>query len=291
MPANLSRLALKMTCVALAAQALPVYAQVNAPARGSAQAPALREATFADLAALSESAGIVVRATVRKMARVEDARAPRLTPGMGRFYVNADTRALLTGSAPIGQSFVYLVDLPLDSKGKPPALKKIDVLLFARPVAGRPGELQLVTPTAQQLWSEPAEARLRGILKALVAPNAPARITGVRELLYVPGNLAGQGETQIFLSTHDGSAASITVVHQPGAAPAWGVSFSELIAEVGHPPQPDTLEWYRLACFLPANPPARANVSEGMDAMRQAAADYRMVLNQLGPCTHNLGGR
>ncbi|WP_395329373.1 hypothetical protein WBP06_14965 [Novosphingobium sp. BL-8H] len=285
MPANLPRLVLNLACVALAAQVLPAAAQAQA------SAPALREATFADLAMLSESSGIVVRATVRKMARVEDERAPGLTPGMGRFYVTAETRALLTGSAPIGESFAYLVDLPLDARGKPPALKKVDVLLFARPVAGRPGELQLVMPTAQQLWSEPAEARLRGILKALVSPDAPARITGVREMLFVPGNLAGQGETQIFLNTHNGSAASITVVHNPGAAPAWGVSFSELVANIGHPPQPETLEWYRLACFLPANPPARANVSEGMDAMRQAAADYRMVLNQLGPCTRNLGGR
>lgn len=288
MPANLPRLALKLACAALAVQVLPAAVAAQTP---GGDGPALREATFADLAALSESAGIVVRATVRKMARVEDERAPGLTPGMGRFYVTAETRALLTGSAPLGQSFAYLVDLPLDGRGKPPALKKVDVLLFARPVPGRPGELQLVTPTAQQLWSEPAEARLRGILKALVSPDAPARITGVRELLYVPGNLAGQGETQIFLKTDNGSAASITVVHQPGAVPAWGVSFSELLANTDHPPQPETLEWYRLACFLPANPPARANVSEGMDAMRQAAADYRMVLNQLGPCTHNLGGR
>lgn len=285
MPANLPRLVLNLACVALAAQVLPGQAQAQD------DGPALREATYADLAGLSESATLVVRANIRKMARVEDARAPGLTPGMGRFYVNAQTRALLTGSSPIGQEFAYLVDLPIDARGKPPPLKKQDVLIFARPVAGRPGELQLVTPTAQQLWTEQGEARLRGILKALVSPSAPARITGVREMLFVPGNLAGQGETQIFLSTQGGSAASITVVHEPGKVPAWGVSFSELTADVGHPPQPETLEWYRLACFLPANPPARANVSEGMDAMRQASADYRMVLNQLGPCTHNLGAR
>lgn len=283
MPANPTRVALKLACLALAAQALPANAQGQAVA-----APPRGEPTFADVADLADSSALVVRATVRKIARVEDARAPGLTPGMGRFYINAQTIALLTGSAPIGESIAYLVDLPLDARGKPPALKKQDVLLFARAVPGRPGELQLITPTAQQLWSEQADARLRGILKALISPSAPAKITGVRELLYVPGNLAGQGETQIFLNTANGSAASITVVHEPGAAPAWGVSFSELVADVGHPPQPDTLEWYRLACFLPANPPPRANVSEGVDAMRQAAADYRLVMAQLGGCRRNL---
>ncbi|TCM18732.1 hypothetical protein EDF56_104264 [Novosphingobium sp. PhB165] len=290
MPANLPRLALKLACAALAVQAFPALAQAQPASRDDAPA-LLREATFADLATLADSAPLVVRATVRKMARVEDARAPGLTPGMGRFYVDADTRSLLTGSSPIGQSFAYLVDLPLDARGKPPTLKKQDVLLFARPVAGRPGELQLVTPTAQQLWSEQVEARVRSLLKALVSPDAPARITGVRELLFVPGNLAGQGETQIFLSTESGSAASITVVHEPGTVPAWGVSFSELVADIGHPPKPETLEWYRLACSLPANPPQRANVSEGVEAMKQAAADYRMVLNQLGPCVRNPVGR
>lgn len=244
--------------------------------------------TYADIADLSDSAGLVVHARIVRAVRVENARAPGLRPGHARFYVEAQTRALLIGGAGLGESVKYLVDLPLDARGKPPKLKKQDVLLFARAVPGRPGELQLVTPTAQQMWSVEAETRLRTILKALIAPDAPARVTGVRELLHVPGTLAGQGETQIFLTTADGSAASITVRHQPGAPPAWGASFSELVADVGHPPQPDTLEWYRLACFLPNMPPPGANISEGYAAKRQAEADYRMVLGELGVCERNL---
>ncbi|MCT2399166.1 hypothetical protein NZK81_06380 [Novosphingobium sp. HK4-1] len=264
----------------LAFHALPAHAQDDVQTGP--------EPTYADIADLADSAGVVVLAQVRKMVRVDDARAPGLRAGYGRYYVEADTRSLLTGSAPIGESVRYLVDLPLDSRGKAPKLKKKDVFLFARAVAGRPGELQLVSPTAQRPWSAAGEARLRGILTSLVAPDAPARVTGVRELFYVPGNLAGQGETQIFLSTKDGSAASITVRHQPGRPPAWGVSFSELVADLGNPPARDTLEWYRLACFLPNALPSGANVSDGYAARRQAEADYRMVLGELGVCEHNL---
>jgi len=265
------------------------FAPMTAGAQGLA-APAARagEVTYADVADLADSAGLVVLAQVATMVHVEDARAPGLTAGHGRFYVEAKTKALLVGKAPLGESIRYLVDLPLDAKGKPPKLKKVDVFLFARAVPGRPGEIQLVKPTAQQSWTAAGEARLRSILQGLIAPGAPARITGVRELLFVPGNLAGQGETQIFLNTHDNSAASITVKHEPGQAPAWGVSFSELVADVGHPPLPDTIEWYRLACFLPKTPPAAANVSGSYAEQQQALADYRGVLGQLGVCARTL---
>lgn len=289
MSSKLHRLVANLAGVALAMQAVPVLAQgavrgvTGGNVTGQEDGP-----TFADIADLSESAGLVVKAQIRKMARVEDERAPGLAPGMARFYVNAQTLALIAGKAPIGESFAYLVDLPLDAKGKAPKLKKQDVLLFARAVPGRPGELQLVTPTAQQLWSEQAEARVRGILKTLLSGDAPVKITGVRELMYVPGNLAGQGETQIFLNTKDGSAASITVHHEPGAPPAWGVSFSELVADIGNPPRPETVEWYRLACFLPNNPPPGTNVAEGVEQRRQAAADYRMVIGELGECRRTL---
>jgi hypothetical protein len=225
---------------------------------------------------------------VAKTTRIEDARARGLQPGFGRFYVEANTRALLSGASGVGESVRYLVDLPLDARGKAAKLKKQDVLLFARAVPGRPGELQLVSPRAQLPWSPPLEERLRVVLQALVAPDAPARVTGVRELLYVPGNLAGQGETQIFLNTADGSAASITVRHEPGEPPRWGASFSELVGDLGKPPARETLEWYRLACFLPNNPPAAANISSSEAARRQALADYRMVLGELGVCDRSL---
>ena len=241
--------------------------------------------TYADLADLADSAELVLRARKLRLIRVEDERAPGLRPGWGRYYIRAKTSALLTGQAVVGESLAYLADLPLDTKGKPPAIGgKTEVILFARSVPGRPGELSLVAPDAQLIWSEALEARLRPILTELALANAPSRITGVREMIHVPGTLAGEGETQIFLSTADDSASSVTVRHKPGTPPGWGVSFSELIADVSHPPQPDTLAWYRLACFLPNMPPHSADISDSASNRAQAQADYRMVLGELGPC-------
>ncbi len=240
--------------------------------------------TYADLVALADSAPLVVHARIRKMARVEDARMRPPAAGTGRFYIQAETRALITGRSAIGQSFAYLVDLPLDAKGRPRARKKDEVIVFARAVPQRPEEVQLVRPDAQIAWSPEVEARLKPIITALLAPDAPGKVTGVREMSYVPGNLAGEGETQIFLNTADNSAASVTVRHQPGQPPQWGASFSELVAQVGRPPAPETLEWYRLACGLPPTPAGATNGSDGPAAQAMAEADYRFVIEALGPC-------
>ncbi|HKX77328.1 MAG TPA: hypothetical protein VJM34_02285 [Novosphingobium sp.] len=274
---NVSKALLAGLAIVVASPVSPVVAQGD-------PIPAQAGPTFADLADLADSASLVARVQIRNLARVTSDRATGLRPGHGRFYVMARTRALLTGSSPIGESVAYLVDLPLDARGKPPSLKKKDVFLFARPVAGRPGELQLVSPDAQLPLDAAGETRLRGLLQQLAVPDAPAKVTGVREAIHVPGNLAGQGETQIFLNTIDGSAASIAVRHEPGATVRWGVSFSELVADVGNPPAPDTLGWYRLACFLPDTLPASANLSESSAARRQADADYRMIVGELGAC-------
>lgn len=255
----------------------------------SAQALSAPSETYADLADLADSASVVVQAQVRKAVRVEDRRAPGLRPGHGRFYVTGKTRALLLGKQAIGDSLAWLVDLPLDGRGKPPALKKRDVIVFARTVPGRPGELQLVGRSSQILFSEATLARLRPILAELAAPDAPPRVTGLREIIHVPGNLAGSGDTQMFLATVDGSAASITVRHQPGGPATWGVSFSELVAQADSGPARDTLAWYRLACFLPDRLPPQANLSASAEARQQALADYRMVLGELGGCARNRG--
>lgn len=241
--------------------------------------------TYADLADLSDSARIVVRAEVRKIAPVEPARARGVRPGWARYYIEARTQALIRGDTPLGQSLRYLVDLPPDARGKPPAIKKKAVLLFATSAKGPTGDLQLAAPDAQILWTAETETKLRAVLAALVAPEAPPAVTRVREAIHVPGNLAGEGETQFFLETAKHSAASITVQHRPGAAPIWGASFSEVAALVGSPPQRDTLAWYRLACFLPNRLPSGVNLSEGAGSRAQAEADYRMVLGELGTCT------
>jgi len=243
--------------------------------------------TYADLVDLADRAPSVVRVQIRKVVPVEAARAPGVRPGWVRMYVEARPMGLLSGPPLPAESLRYLVDVPLDAKGKPPKLPRLakrGVILFARTVADRPGELQLVAPDAQILWDEATEARLKAILTDLLAPGAPGRINGVREAIYVPGTLAGAGETQMFLDTADGEPASITVVHEPGKAARWSVSFSEVVDPTGEPPARETLAWYRLACFLPTLLPRGVAVSATDADRAQARVDYRTVRESLGDC-------
>jgi hypothetical protein len=251
-------------------------------------APAGPPPTYADLADLADAADLVVRAKVKSAVALPPERAASVAPGHARVYVEAETVALIAGNAPLGQSLKYLVDVPLDAKGKVPKLKKREFLVFARPVAGRPGELRLIGPNAQLAWDAATEARLKPILAELAAPDAAPPITGVRDALSVPGTLVGESETQVFLATPNGDPVALTIVRRPNMAPVWGVSFSEIVDQAARPPQRETLAWYRLACFLPPQLPGSANISQDIASRARAAADYRMVIEQLGPCTRTL---
>lgn len=239
---------------------------------------------YADLADLADSTPLVIRAQIRKLVAVEPARAHGVRPGWARAYVEARTESLIGGNRAIGEQLRYLVDLKTDAKGKLPALKKKSVVLFARPVEGRPGEVQLVAPDAQLPWDPALDARLRALLAEFYAPGAPQKITGVREALHVSGSLAGQGETQLFLATASGDPAAITVTRAPGSAPRFSASFSEVVSDSAGLPPAATLAWYRLACFLPSQLPASANIGASDADRAAAAADYRAVIEQLGPC-------
>ncbi|WP_284123764.1 hypothetical protein [Parerythrobacter aestuarii] len=264
--------------------ALPLFLVVR-PVPAEAQPSAANaEVSWADLADLSDAAQLVVRAVVKKQAALEAERAAGVAPGSVRLYIEAETVTLISGSVPVGESLRYLVDVPLDARGKVPKLKKTEVILFARPVPSRPGEIQLVARDAQLPWSTELEQRLRPILAALVAPDAPPAIAGVRDALSISGNLAGESETQIFLDTLSGKPLSLSIVRRPGMRPVWGVSYSEIVDQAVRAPQPQTLGWYRLACFLPTRLPGAANLSRDPADRARAEQDYRFVVEQLGPC-------
>lgn len=267
--------------------ALSAIAAVSVPAgtaHADSPAPASAALTYADIADLADAAPLVIRAQPRKIVAVEPERARGVNPGWGRFYVEAKTEGVVAGTQPLGQLLRYLVDLPLDAKGKSPKFKKQSVILFARPVIGRPGELQLVRPSAQLLWDTALDQRLRGILNELYAPGAAHKVTGVREAIFVPGNLAGESESQFFLSTANGEPAAIAVQRSPGQTPRWSVSFTELVSADAAPPARDSLAWYRLACFLPPQLSGDANISATPADRSAAQRDYRFVIEQLGPC-------
>ncbi|WP_157099191.1 hypothetical protein [Novosphingobium rosa] len=238
---------------------------------------------YADLVDLADSAPLVLRAEIRDAVLLKPERAPDVRAGWGRIYVEATATQALRGTVPPGMVIRYLADVPLGPKGKLPPYKKLSVLLFARGKAGS-DELQLVAPDAQLVWGQDLDTRVRSLLGELGASDAPPRVTGVTQALYEPGNLVGEGETQLFLSTSNSQPATITVLHKPGQPTNWSVSFSEVVDARGRPPAPDTLPWFRLACGLPRALPGGVNVSDNNDDRVQAALDYDHVLKDLGAC-------
>ena len=254
----------------------------------AAQPETSRALTYADMVHLSESAAVVVRAVVKDQVALEPERAPGVATGHVRLFVEAETQALIAGNVPVGESLRYLVDVTLTDRGKVPKLKKSEVLLFARTVPGRPGELQLVGDGAHQAYSPELEARLRPVLSSLLAADAPPKVVGVGDALAVEGTLVGESETQLFLDTESNGPVSITVVRRPGQQPRWGVSWTEIVDQSARPPSQGTLEWYRLACTLPADLPAAANLTRDPRARALAARDYAYVIEQLGPCQRTL---
>lgn len=260
------------------------------PGSASAQsAPgAFAEPTYADLVDLASSAKLVVKAKIRKQAALEPERSPFLRKGWVRLYIEADAEASIAGNASVGESLRYLVDTPIGANGKPPNLAKQEVILLALPVAGSASDIQLVTNEAQFADSPEREAMLGKIMSDLASPDAPPKITGLRDAFSVAGNLAGESETQIFLQTESGAPVSLNVIRRPGMAPEWGVSWTDLVDEAARPPMRDTLAWYRLACFLPRELPQSSNLAPPGESKQRAAQDYALVIDQLGPCARNL---
>lgn len=278
-PARSNRRSGIAIAAALLACAVPAGASAQAPAASIAAGP-----TYADLAGLTEAAGIIAEVLVKSQATVPPERAPGLAPGRARLYLETQTQRVLKGRSALGESVRYLADVPLGAKGKPPKLKKQAFIVFANPVAGRPGELQLIAPDAQLPLDATTEERVRAVITQFVAPDAPPRITGVRDVISVAGNLAGESETQMFVNTVGGAPVSLTVIRRPNMEPTWGVSWSEIVDQAAKPPEPDTLAWYRLACSLPRRLSEEAFLQSDAAGRRRAEADYQFILDQLGPC-------
>lgn len=240
--------------------------------------------SYAMLVGRALASPAIIDATIRGASRLKPEESPGLAAGHVRFYVEADVTALVSGPNALAARITYLADVPFDSRGRPPKLKKMRVLLFARPVAGRPGEVQLTAPDAQFAWTPELDQRVRGIAREVVAPDAPPLITGVGNAFYVAGALPGEGETQIFLTTADNRPVSLSVLHRPQMEPQWAVALAEIVDEAAEPPARDTLLWYRLACGLPRTLPQRSVATLDADAADAAQRDYQLVLRSLGRC-------
>lgn len=254
---------------------IPAFAAV-APEDG-------RALGYADLADLADSAPLVAVAQIRNIIALPAEQAADVPAGHRRLFVEAQVGQLIRGDSGIAPDVTYLYDAPLDQRGKLPKLKKAQVLLFARPSA-RPGQIQLTARDAQIAATPDMISRVKAILSALVAPDAPPRILGPGDAFHVPGTVAGESETQLFLRTENGDPVSLSILRRPGQEPRWAVALGEIVDEAARAPQPGSLLWYRLACGLPPALPARSVRALGLREAETARADYALVMRALGPC-------
>ena len=263
---------------------MPALAAVLA-APAESQAPAAPAPTYADLADLALAAPVAAQVRVTDAVAVKPERAPGLKPGLARFFVEADLVSLIRAPQSLPTRLAWLVDLPLDSKGKAAKPRKgSEYLLLAAPVAGRPGELRLVAPDAQIPATAERAATLRAIVREASSAAPPPRIAGIGRAFHVPGAIRGESETQLFLQTAGGTPVSLTVLRRPGQTPQWAVALSEIVDEAAAPPAAGTLLWYRLACGLPRTLPRQSLAEAGAEDKAAIEADYRFVLERLGPC-------
>jgi len=240
--------------------------------------------SYVELADMALAARQVVAAQITESIPIKTTAAGDIAPGKTRYYIEADVKALISGGG-VPAKVVYLADLLDDSRGRHLKLKGVPVILLATTTA-TPGELRLVGPRAQVPRTAENESRLRAILVAAVAPDAPPAVTGITRAFHVAGSLPGESETQIFLRTADKRPISLSVLRRPHEDPRWAVALSELVDDSAAPPKPDTLLWYRLACGLPAKLPDEAVAGQSAEDADAARADYQVVLTGLGPCKH-----
>lgn len=259
----------------------PASAQVEKMVASSSAVP--QSLSYADMVDLAEPAPLVANVRIRNIITLKPEQAPDVAPGHRRLFVEADVTGLIRGEGGISPSVTYLYDAPVDRRGKPPKLKKAQMILFARG-GGRPGDIQLIAPDAQIPATADSVARVKAVISSLVVRDAPPRILGLGDAFHVAGTIAGEGETQIFLRTENGDPVSLSILRRPGQPPRWAVALGEIVDEAARPPEPGSLLWYRLACALPPTLPAASVRSLPVLDAEAARADYAVVVQALGPC-------
>lgn len=239
---------------------------------------------YADMADLSVDAPVIVHATVKRAVRIKDERALSAPPGTQRYYVEAETNALIRGDQGIAGTIRYVIDLPLDGRGRAPKIKKRPFIIFARPNGRSNGQLQLVAKDAQIAWTPARDSLVRSIVREIVGRNAAPGIERIGSAFHVPGTIIGEGETQIFMETDSNVPISISVLSREGQQKFWAVSLGEIVDEAAKAPVRNSLLWYRLACFLPNDLPYSSLDGQSPANAEQARRDYKLVLRDLGSC-------
>ena len=252
--------------------------------RTVAELPAAQAPTYADLVTMAMEADTVAVVTVEDQIPYPAERAPDVPPSRVRLYVEALTQSLLAAPQGVGEELTFVVDQERTPDGDAPDLEERPFLLFGDLSRSQPGAIQLISSDSMLPAGPQIEQRVRRVLTQLAAADTPPTITGLRDVISVPGNLAGESETQMFVETESGDPVSLTVIRRPGMTPEWGVSLGELVDASATPPEPETLAWYRFACFLPRELPDDSFLQRDRVSQEQARQDYAYILDQLGPC-------
>lgn len=243
--------------------------------------------TFADTADLALAAPVAAHVTLRRARPLRAEQAVGVPPGHSRFLIEAELTALIRGEPGTPAEVRYLADFPNDARGRAARPQRgSQWLIFARPVPGRPGELQLIAADSAIPYDSATGERVREIVRAELEGDAPPAVNAIGRAFHVPGALPGTGETQIFLQTARSQPISITVAREAESQPRWFVSLSEFVDAGASRPEPGSLLWYRLACFLPAQLPA-ASFADSREHAQAIQRDYQLVRQGLGPCPRN----
>lgn len=260
-----------------------------APAQTVASSPSSfavqpQDASYADIADLVTISPLIIDVTIKNLQKVSPEQAVGVPVTMQRMLVEADVAALIRGQGGVTPRVRFVLDVPKDAKGKIPKLKKQRMFVLGSVVAGRVGEIRLSRPNSLILWSPTNDILVREITSEAVMIDAPPRVTGIISAFYSAGTIIGEGETQVFLKTERGQPFSLSILSRPGQAKRWAVSTAEVIDESATAPTRNTLLWYRLACGLPRDLSFDLVEAAESDNAARAQADYKFVINALGPC-------
>ena len=250
----------------------------------SALAVQSEDASYADIADLVTISPLIIDVTIKSLQKVSVEQAVGVPVTLQRMLVKADVSALIRGQGGVTPRVRFVLDVPKDAKGKIPKLKKQRMFVLGSTVSGRPGEIRLARPNSLILWSPANDLLVREITKEAVMIDTPPKVTGIISAFYSAGTIIGEGETQVFLKTERGEPLSLSILSRPGQAKRWAVSTAEVIDESAVAPSRNTLLWYRLACGLPRDLSFDLVEAAESDNAARAQADYKFVINALGPC-------
>lgn len=239
--------------------------------------------SYARVADLVTSAATIATFRVRAMTLVPAERAPGLVAGRRRFLVEAETLTLIRSKDVLARQISFVVDLPDNGDRKAPKWKGRVLLAFGR-IDQRVDFFQLQASSALFAWSPDLEAMVRRIASELAAPDAPPVIKRINSVFHVSGAVEGEGETQVFLDTENGTPISLSIVRRPDEKPQFGAALGEIVDQAASLPAPATPLWYRLACALPDALPARALTGQAPADASAASRDYKAFIAAMAPC-------